>query len=389
MTADTVGGVWTYAIELAQELGRYGIEVGLATMGARLNLAQKAEVSRLKHVKVFESCFKLEWMEDPRSDVERAGQWLLELEQAFRPDLVHLNSYSHGAFPWKSPKIVVGHSCVLSWWRAVHHCDAPAEWDQYREDVMAGLHGAEMVIAPSHAMMQALNEHYGGFKASCVIYNGRAIPGLQQRAKHDIILAAGRLWDAGKNLTALADIAPRLPWPVCIAGQEHSPDGRGVSLQNVSALGHLSSEEMLSCFERATIYALPARYEPFGLSAVEAGLAGCALVLGDIPSLREVWGDAALFVSPDSHAALERALTELISNPVEIARLAAAARERAGQFTRERMAAEYLRAYEKVLQRGRTAVAALRSIADAAVPHPHAPENWHVAGANLPTQPML
>ncbi len=32
---------------------------------------------------------------------------------------------------------------------------------------------------------------------------------------------------------------------------------------------------------------LPARYEPFGLSVLEAALSGCALVLGDIPSLRE------------------------------------------------------------------------------------------------------
>ena len=57
---------------------------------------------------------------------------------------------------------------------------------------------------------------------------------------------------------------------------------------------------------RATIFALPARYEPFGLSALEAGLAGCALVLGDIP-MREVWHDAAMFVPPEQPAALENA----------------------------------------------------------------------------------
>jgi hypothetical protein len=34
MTADTVGGVWTYALELAAGLGEHGVEVAIATMGA-------------------------------------------------------------------------------------------------------------------------------------------------------------------------------------------------------------------------------------------------------------------------------------------------------------------------------------------------------------------
>jgi glycogen synthase len=56
-------------------------------------------------------------------------------------------------------------------------------------------------------------------------------------------------------------------------------------------------------YARASIYALPARYEPFGLSALEAALSGCALILGDIPSLREVWLEAAPYVSPDDESA--------------------------------------------------------------------------------------
>jgi glycosyltransferase involved in cell wall biosynthesis len=350
MTADTVGGVWTYAIELSRALEKHGVEVGLATMGARMNLAQKAEAAALPNLKVFESCFKLEWMEDPRADVERAGNWLLELESSFRPDLVHLNSYSHGAFPWHSPKIIVGHSCVLSWWRAVHGCDAPAEWDEYRESVMAGLHGAELVIAPSNSMMASLVEHYGPFKASAVIYNGRRFAALQHHVRHDFIFTAGRLWDAGKNITTLADIAANLPWPIMIAGQESDPDGRSNPIKNLSCVGQLTSNEMADCLGRASIYALPARYESFGISVLEAALAGCALVLGDIPSLREIWGDAALFVNPEDSAHLEHTLKDLIKDREQITRLAAAAQKHAQQFTPERMAEEYLNAYTQVLR---------------------------------------
>jgi glycosyltransferase involved in cell wall biosynthesis len=348
MTADTVGGVWTYAMELSRALRTRGIEVGLATMGAHLNGAQRAEIRALENVELFESDYKLEWMDEPRADVERAGLWLLELEERFGPDVVHLNSYSHGAFPWHSPKIVVGHSCVLSWWRGVHQCDAPAEWDEYRETVMAGLHGADLVVAPSQAMLVSLNEHYGPFPASAVIPNGRELPAFHSKAKHDFILAAGRIWDPAKNISALAEIAPNLPWPVYVAGEETNLDGRETQLDHVHRLGSMSSSDLVGWFERAAIYALPARYEPFGLSALEAALAGCALVLGDIPSLREIWGDAAIFVSPDDSAALEKTLRNLIENPAELARRAEQARIAAQQFTPSKMAERYLAAYELV-----------------------------------------
>ena len=90
----------------------------------------------------------------------------------------------------------------------------------------------------------------------------------------------------------------------------------------------------------ASIYALPALYEPFGLSILEAALSGCALVLGDIPSLRENWTGAALFAGD-----LKEALTSLMDDFALRNRLATAARKRALTFTPERMAAGYLAAY--------------------------------------------
>src|SRR5438034_3027757 len=99
MTADTVGGVWTYALELARALGEQGVEVALATMGAALREEQKAEAQALPRLKLFESDFRLEWMENPWKDVDRSGEWLLELEDQLHPDFIHLNSFAHGALP--------------------------------------------------------------------------------------------------------------------------------------------------------------------------------------------------------------------------------------------------------------------------------------------------
>src|SRR6185295_5718761 len=116
MTTDTVGGVWPYALELAGAMAVYDIEIILATMGNRLSGSQWEEVRKLENVEVRESTFKLEWMSDPWQDIEDAGDWLLELESEFEPDLIHLNGYAHVNLPWHAPKLVVGHSCVLSWW---------------------------------------------------------------------------------------------------------------------------------------------------------------------------------------------------------------------------------------------------------------------------------
>jgi glycogen synthase len=354
LTADTVGGVWTYALELAKALRPSQTEILLATMGRPLSQEQHRQVTSLHHVSVAESGFKLEWMHDPWDDVQRSGHWLLELEQRFQPDLVHLNTYAHASIPFAAPKLVVAHSCVLSWWRAVKNEDAPQEWNRYREEITAGLRAADMIVAPSNAMLRCLQQYYGPLTRTRVIHNGRDASLFTPGAKEDVILSAGRLWDGAKNLSTLDAIAGQLPWPVLVAGSDTSPDGHVVNATSVKFLGYLEHEQMAARLSTAAIYATPARYEPFGLSILEAGLSGCALVLGDIPSLREIWADAAIYVSPDDSAALRDALLSLIDNPRRRADLAAAALHRASRYTPQLMAGGYHMLYRELVTRATT-----------------------------------
>ncbi|HEX2645235.1 MAG TPA: glycosyltransferase family 4 protein [Thermoanaerobaculia bacterium] len=351
MTADTVGGVWTYAMELALGLAERGVEVALATMGGPLDEFQREKAGRIPRFKLFESTFKLEWQDDPWRDVEKAGEWLLGLEDRICPDLVHLNSYVHAALPWSVPKVVAGHSCVLSWWRAVKKESAPAEWDRYAAEVEMGLAAADLVVAPSGAMLSCLIEHYGPMPRTRVIPNGRDARQFRPGAKEPVLFSAGRLWDEAKNLEALEQVAPRLPWPVYVAGENHHPDGGEARPHHTRLLGRLSQRALSAWLSRSAIYVLPARYEPFGLSVLEAALSGCALVLGDIPSLRETWRNRAVFVPPDDPDALETALRSLIDNPDRRAALSLAARNRALELTPERMVGSYLTAYGEVLAR--------------------------------------
>lgn len=359
MTADAVGGVWSYAVDLAAALGARDVRVVLATMGARLSDGQRAQVEALGATVVLEeSAYRLEWMDDPWRDVESAGRWLLALEREYSPDIVHLNQFAFGALPFRAPTLLVAHSCVLSWWRAVHGEPAPASWQRYRDIVARGLRGATLVGAPTRAMLGTLRESYGYMEPGVVLRNGRDSRGLTPGVKCPVIVSAGRLWDAAKNLAALDAVAPTLPWPVRVAGSVEHPDGGRCAATGVRLLGQLPWRELAGELASASIFALPARYEPFGLAALEAALAGCALVLGDIPSLREVWGSTATYVPPDDHEAIGGALRALITDGPRRRRMAAAARDRALTFTPDGMAAACLAAYARVRASAPAAVAA-------------------------------
>lgn len=347
MTADAVGGVWTYALELAGALEPHGVEVVLATMGPPMSPAQRGELARSAVVAAHESSYALEWMADPWPDVDDAAAWLLGLEDDVAPDLVHLNGYVHASLPSRAPTVVVAHSDVASWWGAVHGDAPPAVWDEYRRRVAVGLHAATALVAPTAAALDATRRAYdvGG---GSVVPNCRRADVVAPGCKEPLVLGAGRLWDEAKNVAALDRVASRLDVPVLIAGPVRHPAG-GVDWQprGATLLGPLPFAELGEWLGRAPVFALPARYEPFGLGALEAGLAGCALVLGDIPSLREVWDDAALFVDPDDDDALAATLRALLADEQALAEMGERACARAKTYTPERTAAGYLEVYRR------------------------------------------
>lgn len=349
MTVDAVGGVWTHALELTAQLARQGVGVTLAAMGPRPTPAQREAVACLAGAELEESDFMLEWMDDPWQEVAAAGEWLLEIESRVRPDLIHLNGYTHAGLQWHAPVLVGAHSCVCSWLRAVRAVATPPQWDVYRRKVAQGLRSADCVVAPSAFMLRELRRHYGFTGLGRVIHNGRALGAGEPRPKEPFIMTAGRLWDEAKNAATLDEAARELPWPLFAAGDSRGPGGAGVSLDHLVVLGQLESGEVIEWMRRASVYALPALYEPFGLTPLEAALCGCALVLGDIPSLREVWGEAAMFVPPRDVRALREALDMMMSDRTLREDYCERARIRGAELTPERMASQYVKLYLDLL----------------------------------------
>jgi glycosyltransferase involved in cell wall biosynthesis len=359
MTADTIGGVWTYSVELCRALEAREIEVALCTMGRKPTDAQLDELAPLENTTLFPSEFRLEWMPDPWEDVEFAGNWLLDIADEFQPDLIHLNTYAHGALPWGAPTLIVAHSCVFSWWQAVHNSRPPREWNTYHRYVESGLLTADKIIAPSQAMLDEIERIYHVTGNCDVIPNGIARAASNDAAKKDYIFSAGRLWDEAKNISLLAQISERLAWPVYTAGKCEGEDGSTAPTGKLKCLGELSRNDVAIWQQTASIYAAPAKYEPFGLAILEAASAGCALVLGDIPSLRENWDGAAEFCDPRDSLAWIETLNRLSANPKRRAELGALARERSKEFTIERTARAYLAAYSQLVSASQTSPAAV------------------------------
>lgn len=357
MTTDTVGGVWTYSLALARQLEKLGIEVCLATMGKNMSGRQKEEVADISNIRVFESDFRLEWMDDPWDDLEKAGSWLLRLEEELDADLVHLNSYAFASLPWIRPVLLVCHSCVYTWWQDVKGERPGDGWKRYFQLVKNGLRSNDRLVAVSHSYAREMARCYDlPLQNIRVIYNGLDSSDYAPSKKHPYVFGMGRMWDEGKNYRIAESLAPKIAWPVVLAGDMPASwrvavqgDSHPAGANRLVFTGVLGRKDIRSRLAEASIFILPSFYEPFGLSALEAGLSGCALVLADIPTLREIWQESALYAPPGKPDKWIEQIDRLISDDNLRLDLAKKSRATALQFSAEKMAAGYLKLYNEIL----------------------------------------
>jgi glycosyltransferase involved in cell wall biosynthesis len=352
LTTDNIGGTWTFAVELSRALCEQNVSVALATMGWPLNPEQRKEISQVKSVDLYESHYKAEWMDHPWTDIERAGAWLLEIEQKTHPDVVHLTSYSLADLAWNVPVVITGLGCMISRWQATQTTPTPENYTMYREKVRRGLVAASQVVTSTHAALAALNYFYGPLNKGTVIPHGRDSALFRPQPKEPVVFASGRLCDPTKNLGILKSVAPKISWPISIAGDHRPPSEKTLDDRNlqIQMLGLLNVSQFADYLARASIFVLPALYDPFGFTPLEAALAGCAMVLSDLPTLRETWDKSALFVKPNDPDAIAQAINTFIEDPELLQQYADRASLIAMEFTPQAMARAYMNVYQEILQ---------------------------------------
>ena len=348
MTVDAVGGVWRYAMGLAAALNEAGVETVFAGLGPPPSARQRAEARQIGHLLWLD--LPLDWMVEDEGALDSIPEVLGRLAEAHDVDLVHLNLPSQACgLDLPVPVVVVSHSCVPSWFRAVRGGDVPANWAWQKTRNALGLAGADLVLVPSRSHGAAIEACYGPLGRMQVVAN--ATSPRPATPKSGLILAAGRWWDEGKNGAVIDAAAAGVDWPVLMAGPSDGPNGQHFAIRNARAPGSVAASRMAQLTARAAIVASPSIYEPFGLVALEGAAAGAALVLADIPTYRELWDGAAVFVPPRDPTAWSAALNALIHDEARRRNLGRAARERAGRFTFTGQRDAILSAYAAAFQR--------------------------------------
>ncbi len=360
MTADAVGGVWQYALDLAQGLRAYDTETTLCVLGPSPRPEQLAAARRIPGLKLICLDLPLDWTSDSPDEVLDAAAALVCVARDVGGGILHLNSPALAAGPrFPMPVVAACHSCIATWWQAVRTRPLARQLRWHKELVGTGLAKADAIIAPTGAFARAVTRTYKLPVAPTVVYNGRR-PCMRESLPEGIAIpetpfafTAGRLWDEGKNLRTLDAAAARLSLPVIAAGPVRGPNRTSISFSHVRPLGSLSDGHLAEWLAAKPIFVSTARYEPFGLAVLEAAEAGCALVLSDIATFRELWEGAACFVPPDDERAVAAAIELLAGDARQRTLLASAARRRARRYTAEVMAAKVRAIYGGLLSRKR------------------------------------
>lgn len=99
--------------------------------------------------------------------------------------------------------------------------------------------------------------------------------------------------------------------------------------------GYISDKELLNLYIQAKVNILLSRDEGFGFSYLEAASQGCPSLLSDLPIFKEIAGENAEFVDPNSPGKIADKLTELINNPQRRSELSSRALRQSSKYSVE------------------------------------------------------
>lgn len=108
--------------------------------------------------------------------------------------------------------------------------------------------------------------------------------------------------------------------------------------ERIVHLDYVGRKELRAVMAGAEALLYPSYLEGFGLPVVEAMACGVPVIVSNVSSLPEVAGDAGVYVDPDDHEGIGRAILRVTLDAAERRRVAAAGRARAARFSWRRAA---------------------------------------------------
>jgi glycosyltransferase involved in cell wall biosynthesis len=223
------------------------------------------------------------------------------ISDATRAELVH-------RFPWAAPKTtVVSLGAGEPFGRTLSASAVAAVRDRY------GLHRPFVLALGTLEPRKNLPRLIEAFAA--------LPPAI--RDGHELVLAGATGWGVRRTRRAI---------------ERHQP--------MVRALGWVPDDDLAALYQACAAFCYPSLQEGFGLPVLEAMRSGAVVVAAGVPSLREVGGDAAMYVDPTDTAAISAGLQAALDPNGRRAEIARRARERAAKFSWEDTARGLLRELE-------------------------------------------
>lgn len=200
--------------------------------------------------------------------------------------------------------------------------------------------------------------------AASLSCGGPAAPGrrpeeIRRVTDKDYILFVGTV-DPRKNLKTLMrafrDVRQNFDLSLVICGALGALSDDIVAFPEALRIGkdviftNYVGEEMLrDLYRSASLLVYPSLYEGFGIPPLDAMSCRVPVIVSDIPPLREVCGDTALFFSPMDHGELAHRIGTILSSDSLRAEMVLKGEQRTGRYSWRKVAEETLRTYQKAL----------------------------------------
>ena len=141
MTADTVGGVWTYALDLARAAAD-AVRTTLVVLGPPPEPDQQRAARDIPGLRLILAGTPLDWTADTPEALAGSARPIQWVAERVRPDIIHLNSPALAAHArFAAPVVGACHSCLATWWSAVKGGPMPDDFRWRTQALGEGLHG--------------------------------------------------------------------------------------------------------------------------------------------------------------------------------------------------------------------------------------------------------
>lgn len=169
----------------------------------------------------------------------------------------------------------------------------------------------EKIEVVHNAVANNFNNSFENFQITSTIYS---------ISKHKYILAVSSI-DPRKNLQLLIDSFEELKledYKLVLVGNKSSHFNVKLisNSHNIIFTGFVSDSDLSHLYKKCEFFIYPSLYEGFGIPPLEAMKNGCAVIVSDIPSLKEVCFDAVLYVNPNDSDSIKNGMMKIITDSI-------------------------------------------------------------------------